>query len=107
MKQVIEVRFINPGTREEVFASADNPSGGVFTQASSHQEAIELALDNVSSGAGKIIELGKWEGLEQGKWDNRGPCFKYFYHVAVEEEEYPRSMMAVLFAQYKEEPAKS
>lgn len=95
MKQVIEVRLVNPETGENVFESA-------FTQASSHRDAMELALDSWSGGAGVIKEMGKWEGFEQGKWDHQGPCFKYYYHVVLGEEEYDRSAMAILFAQYKE-----
>jgi hypothetical protein len=43
----------------------------------------------------------KWEGVEQGKFQNP-PSWRYIYYVALEEEEYDRAMMAVLFAQYKE-----
>lgn len=75
--------------------------GKSFILASSHEEAIKLALDNWSGNTGVIKEMCKWEGVEQGKFQNP-PSWRYIYYVALEEEEYDRAMMAVLFAQYKE-----
>ena len=95
MKQVIEVRLVNPDTGENIFESA-------FTHASTHRDAVELALDSWSGGTGIIKKMEKWDGFEQGKWDRSGPCFTYYYHVVLAEEEYDRSAMAVLFAQYRE-----
>jgi hypothetical protein len=99
MAQVIEVRFQNPANGEVLHDD--------MTLASSHKEAIELALDNWSGRTGKIKEMCKWEGVEQGKFQgppkSAGPCcWRYVYYVALEEEEYDRSAMAVLFAQYRE-----
>lgn len=96
MSQVIEVRFQNPANGEVLHDD--------MTLASSHEEAIKLALDNWSGGTGVIKEICKWEGVEQGKYQNP-PSWRYIYYVALEEEEYDRAMMAVLFAQYKEKAA--
>ncbi|SRR6266571_9549327 len=93
MAQVIEVRFQNPETGEVLHDE--------ILEAPEHKEAIQFALDNWSGRTGKIIEMCKWEGIEQGKFQLPA-SFRYVYYVALEEEEYDRAMMAVLFAQYKE-----
>lgn len=93
MSQVIEVRFQNPANGEVLYDE--------FLEAPEHREAIQFALDNWSGRTGKIKEICKWEGVEQGKF--KSPCsWQYVYYVALEEEEYDRAMMAVLFAQYKQ-----
>ena len=93
MAQVIEVRFQNPETGEVLHDE--------ILQASEHRDAIQLALSNWSGRTGKIKEMCKWEGVDQGKFQLPS-SYRYVYYVSLEEEEYDRSMMAVLFAQYKE-----
>jgi len=94
MAQVIEVRLVNPVSGESL---CDR-----FTQASSHREAVEVALNAWSGGVGVMKGMNKFEGFEQGKWDGSGPCFIYKYIVTLEDDEYDREVAALLFAQYKE-----
>lgn len=101
MAQVIEVRLLS-----EVDGSHLTD---MFTQASSHEEAVRLALNAWSGGRSVMKGMHKAEGVEQGKWDRRGPCFTYQYQVDLEGKDkndgstFDWGVVAVLFAQYKEE----
>ena len=100
MSQVIEVRLISEVDGEKLTDQ--------ITLATSHQEAVELALHYWSGGRAVMKGMNESEGFEQGKWDHRGSCFVYKYQVNLEgRDEKPGvpsdwGVIAVLFAQYKE-----
>jgi len=98
MGQVIEVRFMNPANMpmEELHDS--------FTVAKTHEVAINLAMHEWSGGVGVIKSterLGDVQYVKAGV----NSCWKYVYKCVVEDDEYDREMLAVLFAQYKERQA--
>lgn len=94
MAQVIEVRFLNPDSQETLH--------DCMTLASSHEEAIKLALSDFSSGIGvmKEVELLKDNGFFQ---NGSNSCWQYLYSCTIADDEYDREMLAILFAQYPEE----
>lgn len=101
MAQVIEVLFLND---ENINGE---PLHDGFTKASSHQEAIELALTEWSGGAGVLKRIERDTSIEVthvGSGANR--AWKYVYTAVVEGpvggDDDNREMTAVLFTQYKE-----
>ncbi len=95
MSQVIEVRFIHTTTQEVL---TDR-----MTAASSHREAVELALSAWSGGVGVLVDM---EPVGEGEFLNRStPCWRYHYICTLQDDEYDREVLAQLFTQYKEKPS--
>lgn len=101
MPQVIEVRFLHPNTGEELH--------DCFTKATTHEEAIRLALDDFSGEAGKLKRAPERDpkseqGAPAGSGANR--AWRYVYHCVLEDPENPGGegllLLTVLFATYKE-----
>ncbi len=93
-KQMIEVRLINPAN-QDVWCDE-------FTVASSHRESIDLAMHHFSHGIGIIKSIEKQGDAE---WVKAGTnsCWLHRYSCIVEDDEYDRAIVALLFAQYKED----
>lgn len=98
MAQLIEVRCVNPENIEQVLFDE-------FTKASSHREAVELALDAFSGGIGRIKSLERLEDVKQGQFiGDPSPCWRYVYRLVLLDEDgvSGREAWAALFTQYRE-----
>ncbi len=101
MAQVIEVRFLNPTTGEQLYQAV--------TQTSSHRQAIKLAYNEFSGGRDEdLLETYRDpEVQEQGTFTGSGSntAWRYIYRCVIANPDVGNpdlSMWAVLFAQYKE-----
>ena len=102
MSQVIEVRFMNPATKEVLYDGFIQVSAH---EASPHQAAIEIALQAWSGNAGVLREM---EPLADGRWTPAGAnsCWQYWYRCLLADDEMQdRLLHAVLFTSYKERNA--
>lgn len=101
MSQVIAVHFHDPLTQEKL--------SNHFTKASSHQEAIELALTSWSGGVGILKEITR-QGMGQQILAGANSCWRYIYSCILEgppDDPENREVLAVLFTTYREQDEKN
>lgn len=93
MASVIEVRLVNDDTKEVLYDG--------MTQASSHEEALRLAFKHFSVGVGV---MKSFEMIKEPVFLSLGAnsCWQTVYSCTLEDDEYDREMLALVFSPYKE-----
>ena len=94
MAQVIEVKLINPASQEVIHQA--------FTIASSHTEAINLAMNAFSGGIGVIKQYDRLDQAETFVHAGIVSAWRSLYGCVVDDDEGDRYMLAILYSQYRE-----
>lgn len=106
MGQLIEVRIINPDNAEVIKDSFTVTSSGQYNpndHTPMHREAVVLTLKDMVGDRATLQSITRAKGPEFSR-NGSAEAWKYIYDctILLQGDPDPRSIICVLFAQYKE-----